>query len=144
MPATKKRQRPVNFPREFRKAIDANFDGSPTAFSRACGLHQGALVHYLGGENARFPLPDAFDHILKGMPAEARPALVQAWVADMVPQTAKPYVALNTKPTDHAPAGHIRLPDSTEGALEVIRDFAAVSREVREWLEVTAKIMRGQ
>ena len=142
-----RRFRPKHFPRELQKVLDACFEGKLIALAEASGVHQSALCYYLmPGHKARFPLPEAFEQILRAVPADKRQALVVAWITDAAPDLAKRYIPkLHEEPKeDQSKPPETSLPEATEKAFAAIRDFAMFSRDVRQWIEVTAKLMQGK
>ena len=110
----------TRFMAELRNVIADDFDGSMTDFSKACKVPCGTLGHYLSSN--RYPRVDVFDRMLKVLGKESKARLLEAYLLDLTPPSAR---------------GQVVVRGAQEPALEAqrLKEDLGLDKKLRECLE---------
>ncbi len=82
----------TRFMAELRNVITDDYAGSMTEYSRACKVPCGTLGHYLNSN--RYPRVDVLDRMLKCLGKESKARLLEAYLLDLTPPSARGQVVV--------------------------------------------------
>jgi hypothetical protein len=143
--ATRKKGTGKMFSAELRNVIDSVYDGNMAEYSRASGVANGTLGHYLSTN--RYPSPERLAQLLKPLQGKTKSCLLEAFLLDLVPAEVRPLVKLSATGTGKPAVKGAKLDDGmgvsdrTLSALDFLGRLAAESQPVRVMIEQTARAM---
>jgi hypothetical protein len=132
------------FQAELRNIIADEFDGNMTEYSRQSNVPTGTLGHYLVSN--RYPRVDIFDRMLKVLMKEPKARLLEAYLLDMTPPSARGQVVVRGAQESALEAKHLNgdlgIDDRLLGTLESLGTLAMENKRVRTILEEMAAVLK--
>ena len=139
------RQRMVGtrFMAELRNIIADDFGGNMTEFSRACKVPGGTLGHYLNSN--RYPRVDVLDRMLKVLGKESKARLLEAYLLDLTPPSARGQVVVRGAQEPALEAQRLNadlgFDKKLTGCLEWLGKLAMENHAIRQMVIQTAKAL---
>ena len=131
------------FQAELRNIIADEFEGNMTEYSRQAKVPLGTLGHYLSSN--RYPRVDVFDRMLKVLKKEPKARLLESYLLDLTPPSARGQVVVRgaQEPALEAVrlSADLGIDSKLREVLEFLGRLAMENRPVRMMLEQTAKAL---
>lgn len=128
---------------ELRNVIADDFDGNMADFSRSSKVPNGTLGHYLNSN--RYPRVDVLDRMLKCLGKESKARLLEAYLLDLTPPSARGQVIVRGAQDPALEAARLKedlgFDKKLSGCLEWMGSLAMENHAIRLMVTQTAKAL---